>query len=115
MKQGTLILSFTKNNIFFSLYKESFNLIKMSAGNKNIAVNGAKKINFLSLDFIMQMVINKLKMYNLKFLHLGFIGKHKYQRRVIFLLKKSSINILTLYNIVKVPHNGCYLKNIKHR
>ena len=110
MKQEILILSFTKNNIFFSLYKNKFNLIKISAGNKSIAVKGAKKINFLSLDFILRMIINKLKMYNLEFLHLKFIGKHKYQRRVIFLLKKSSINILTVYNIIKTPHNGCCIK-----
>ena len=107
MKQGTLILSFSKNNIFFSLQIEKSNLIKMSVGNKNTAVKGAKKVNFLSLDFILQMIINKLKLYNLKFLHLKFIGKHKYQRRVIFLLKKSSVNILTIYNVIKIPHNGC--------
>ena len=112
MKQGTLILSFTKNNIFFSLQIEKFNSLKMSVRNKNATVKGAKKINFLSLDFILQMIINKFKLYNLEFLHLKFIGKHKYQRRVIFLLKKSSVSILTIYNVIKVPHNGCSLKKV---
>lgn len=114
MKYGILTLSFTKNNIFISLLNEDNNLIVTSSGSKKVLTKGAKKVNFLSVDFVTQIIVQKLKYYNLQFLHLKFIGKQKYQRRVIFLLKKHSVNILTVYNIMKTPHNGCSLKKIRH-
>lgn len=114
MKTGILTLSFTKNNVFFSLFSlKNFNCITISSGNKYVSVKGGKKVNFLSIDFLTQIIIKKSKQFNLTFLHLKFKGKHKYQRRIIFLLRKSYINIVTIYNSLEKSHNGCCLKKKK--
>ena len=76
-------------------------------------IKGSKKLNIAIIHELSTILINYINKFGYKLIHLKLKGFNKTKKFIIQFLKRSNLQIITLYDITPKPHNGCQLKNRK--
>jgi len=104
-----LIISFTSNNVIFSILSLENNKINNFSLGAHKA-KGMKKITATSLKLKIDILLNFVGSNKI---HLKLIGLNKHKRLVLKLLLKSNLNIYSFCDLTTIPHNGCKTSKVK--
>nr|AHX02528.1 ribosomal protein S11 [Schizymenia dubyi] len=111
-KSIILVVVFTTNNIIYTLTNLKGDvLFWTSIGTQKISKT--KKVSLITVTTITKLIIYEINMRNYKFIHVKLKGVNKYKKMILKCLKQSFLSILSICDILLLPHNGC--KRIKIR
>nr|YP_009490368.1 ribosomal protein S11 [Gracilaria edulis]AWH62522.1 ribosomal protein S11 [Gracilaria edulis] len=110
IKSVILHILFKSNNILCTVTTiKGSTLFWISAGSKKYC--GAKKITLTVIISMLKTILEYFIKLKIKNIHINLNGFNKHKRVVLKYFKYSFINILSITNNTKFPHNGC--KNLK--
>lgn len=101
-----LLISFTINNVFFTIvdFKGNVVFLKTIGSNK---VKGLKKLTFYLIKLTLKEVLFFVIKKKIK-LHIKMKGLNKFKKTTIKILTKEiKENVLTIIDDTSIPHNGC--------
>lgn len=105
MKSVILVISFTSNNIIYTVTDIYGNtLFWTTAAEKT---SGIKKLTSVTVVSPIISLKRFFSSYNISFVHLKLIGVGKYKKVVLKILKRLSVRIFSVQDKIILAHNGC--------
>ena len=111
MKVLITSISFSKNNIFFSLSTLQKQVLITKSLHKS---KGIKKLNFVAFNSMINFIVKLIRNYGSQSTHLRLKGVNKFKNTVLKVFKKTPLKILTILDSTSGPYNGCRKRRKKH-
>ncbi len=104
--QGKAFIQATYNNTIVSLADPNGNILAWSSAG-TVGFKGPKKATPYAASVIVKDVVEKVKDFGLKEVHVLISGVGQGREGALRAFQANGLNVLSIKDVTSVPHNGC--------